>query len=183
MFVIHVKDGFIINRYSGITVDDLRAAIGGQGGGFFEIDTDISTGSEWPIPNPVEPEPNPEPEPYYLKPKDVVSWAGQTIEEAMSDIPSQERLTWDTQVEEAKFILNDVNASTILLSAQSSVTNESVEDLAAKVLQKAGELSAFSGLIIGIRRTFLGRIEAGEKIEVAALNSALQSALEAAQWG
>lgn len=180
MFVIHVKNGFIINRYSGITIDDLRAAIGGQGGEFFETDSDVKTGSEWPLPEPVESEPEPEPEPYYLKPRDVVSWAGQKIEEAMADIPSQERLTWDTQVEEAQAVLRDSGGLTILLSAQSSVTNESVEDLASKVLQKAAELSAFSGFVIGIRRTFLSRIEAGEEIEVEALDAALIAAQEVA---
>lgn len=181
MFVIHVKNGFIINRYSGITIDDLRAAIGGQGGDFFETDKDVPTGSEWPIPEPAESEPEPEPQPYYLKPIDVVFWAGQKIEEAMSDIPSQERLTWDTQLKEAQAVLSDTSTvPIILLNAQSLVTGESIEDLASKVIQKAGKLSVFSGLVIGIRRTFLSRIEAGEEIEIEALDFALQSAMEAA---
>jgi hypothetical protein len=130
----------------------------------------------------VEPEPAPEPEPepspiYYLSAFDVVSWAGQKIEEVMADIPSQERLSWDTQVAEANAVLANAETETNLIATQSAITGETHVELAAKIKAKAAQLAQFTGLIIGIRRNFLTDIAAGEQFEIADLDQALAVAL------
>jgi hypothetical protein len=130
----------------------------------------------------VEPEPAPEPEPepapiYYLSAFDVVSWAGQQIEQAMADIPSQERLSWDTQVAEANAVLANAEAETNLIATQSAITGETPVELATKIKTKAAELAQFTGLIIGIRRNFLTAIAAGEQFEISDLDQALAVAL------
>jgi hypothetical protein len=128
----------------------------------------------------VEPEPEPEPEPapvYYLSAFDVVAWAGQKIEEAMADIPAQERLSWDTQVAEANAVLANAEAETNLIATQSAVTGETHVELAAKIKTKAVQLAQFTGIIIGIRRNFLAAIAAGAQVERPALDQALSAAL------
>jgi hypothetical protein len=177
MKIIHVLDGRIVNGYSGLTLEALQDALGGLGGEFIETDIDVATGSAWPIPEPA-PEPEPEPAPiYYLTSADVVAWAGQQIEQAMADIPAQERLSWDTQVAEANAVLANAEAETNLIATQSAITGETHVELAAKIKTKAAQLAQFTGLIIGIRRNFLTAIAEGEQFEIADLDQALAAAL------
>jgi hypothetical protein len=177
MNIIHVQNGVVVNRYSHVTLETLQDALGGLGGEFIETDISVDTGSVWPIPVP-EPEPEPEPAPiYYLTSADVVAWAGQQIEQAMADIPSQERLSWDTQVAEASAVLANAEAVTNLIAAQSAITGETQVELATKIKTKAAQLAQFTGLIIGIRRNFLSSIAAGEQVEIADLDQALAAAL------
>ena len=134
-------------------------------------------GTDFVEPAP-EPEPEPEPAPiYYLTSADVVSWAGQQIEQAMADIPAQERLSWDTQVSEANAVLANAEAETNLIATQSAITGETPVELATKIKTKAAQLAQFTGLIIGIRRNFLTDIAAGEQIEISDLDQALAVAL------
>jgi hypothetical protein len=107
----------------------------------------------------------------------VVAWAGQQIEEAMADIPAQERLSWDTQVAEANAVLANASAETNLIATQSAITGETPVELATKIKAKAAQLAQFTGLIIGIRRNFLTAIEAGAQVERPALDQALAAAL------
>jgi hypothetical protein len=125
----------------------------------------------------VEPEPAPEPEPYFITAADVVRWAGQKIEETLADIPTAERLSWDVQVAEADAVLANPSASTSLIAAQSAVTGEPAEVLAAKIKTKSAQLAAFSGLVIGLCRNFLAAISQGGQIEYSALDAALAAAL------
>jgi hypothetical protein len=106
-----------------------------------------------------------------------VSWAGQQIEQAMADIPAQERLSWDTQVAEANAVLANAEVETNLIATQSAITGETPVELATKIKAKAAQLAQFTGLIIGIRRNFLTAIAAGEQFEIADLDQALAVAL------
>jgi hypothetical protein len=69
------------------------------------------------------------------------------------------------------------NAETSLIAAQSAVTGETPEVLAAKIKAKSAQLAAFSGLVIGLRRNFLTAIAGGQQIEYSALDAALAAAL------
>jgi hypothetical protein len=95
----------------------------------------------------------------------------------MADIPSQERLSWDTQVSEANAVLANAEAETNLIATQSAITGETPVELATKIKAKAARLAQFTGLIIGIRRNFLTNIAAGEQFEIADLDQALAVAL------
>ena len=173
MQVAMVQDNKITNIYQGVDIESLEAALGLQGGAYHENPENKPVGAWW-----IEPAPEPEPAPiYYLAPADVVAWAGQKIEEVMADIPSQERLSWDTQVSEANAVLANAEAATNLIATQSAITGETHVELATKIKAKAAQLAQFTGLIIGIRRNFLAAIAAGEQIEIADLDQALAVAL------
>jgi hypothetical protein len=170
-----VRDNKIADVYEGFDAEALEAALGLQGGAYHEDPENKPVGAWW-----VQPEPAPEPEPapiYYLTSADVVAWAGQQIEQAMADIPAQERLSWDTQVAEANAVLANASAETNLIATQSAITGETHVELATKIKTKAAELAKFTGLIIGIRRNFLTNIAAGEQFEISDLDQALAVAL------
>jgi hypothetical protein len=95
----------------------------------------------------------------------------------MADIPSQERLSWDTQVAEANAVLANAEAETNLIATQSAITGETHVKLATKIKAKAAQLAQFTGLIIGIRRNFLTNIAEGGQVEIADLDQALAVAL------
>ena len=177
MQIALVQDNRIADVYEGFDIEALEAALGLQGGAYHENPENKPVGAWWVEPEPA-PEPEPEPAPiYYLTSADVVAWAGQQIEQAMADIPSQERLSWDTQVSEANAVLANAEAETNLIATQSAITGETHVELATKIKTKAAELAQFTGLIIGIRRNFLTDIAAGEQIEISDLDQALAVAL------
>jgi hypothetical protein len=172
-----VRDNKIADVYEGFDIEALEAALGLQGGAYHENPENKPVGAWWVEPEPA-PEPEPEPAPiYYLASADVVAWAGRQIEQAMADIPAQERLSWDTQVAEANAVLANAEAETNLIATQSAITGETPVELATKIKTKAAELAQFTGLIIGIRRNFLTAIAAGEQFEIADLDQALAAAL------
>jgi hypothetical protein len=177
MQIALVRDNKIADVYEEFDAEALETALGLQGGAYHENPENKPVGAWWVEPEPA-PEPEPEPAPiYYLASADVVAWAGQQIEQAMADIPSQERLSWDTQVAEANAVLANASAETNLIATQSAITGETHVELATKIKAKAAQLAQFTGIIIGIRRNFLTAIEAGAQVERPALDQALAAAL------
>ena len=178
MRIALVRDNKIADVYEGFDAEALEAALGFQGGAYHEDPENKPVGAWW-----IEPEPEPQPELVYkLVPSDVVVWAGQKIEEAMSEIPAPERLSWETQVTEASEVLNNPEAATNLIAAQAAITGETPVELAAKIKDKASQLAQFTGIIIGIRRKFLIAIAAGHQVEGRDLEEDLANALESKQW-
>jgi len=126
---------------------------------------------------PPEPEPMPEPEPASLTAESVVWWIESKYQALLAEFPEGEKKSWDTQVKEAEALLRNSQALTPFIDSQAAITGESRAELAQKVLQKAGELSAFSGVLTGIRRQAIGRIQNGEQLLAEDLETILAAAL------
>jgi hypothetical protein len=126
---------------------------------------------------PPEPEPMPEPEPASLTAESVVWWIESKYQALLAEFPEGEKKSWDTQVKEAEALLRNSQALTPFIDSQAAITGESRAELAQKVLQKAGELSAFSGVLTGIRRQAIGRIQNSEQLLAEDLETILAAAL------
>jgi hypothetical protein len=120
-------------------------------------------GTAFSQPSPA-PEPAPEPEPAWLTPESVTWWIDGQYQALLAEFPEGEKTSWDTQLKEAEALLGDPQASTPFIDAQAAVTGETRAALGQKILQQAGELSAFSGLLTGIRRQAIARIQDGEPL-------------------
>jgi protein tyrosine phosphatase (PTP) superfamily phosphohydrolase (DUF442 family) len=174
MRIIHVINGFVLNSYSGIAIEDLEAALGGMGGEFIETEIDVKAGDAWPIVPPPPPEISPS-----ITKSDVITWAESKLQDAIKEIPPTEQSTWPDQIAEAALVLSGGTAPTPFISSQCAISGESIEDLALKIQAKAGELLAYSGVIVGIRRKYLSLIDNGltEPVFIGSLDLELQQAL------
>lgn len=140
-------------------------------------DLEMPDGGFAPAPEPVIEQYEP-----YISPSLVVEWAQRKLEEAIADIPENERLTWEQQKKEAQLILaNTPDAITPLLSAQSAITGESLALLAQKVIGKASHLLAYSGIVIGIRRKYLDLLQTNPNTQlfIGSLDADLAAAIAA----
>lgn len=110
---------------------------------------------------------------------DVIDWTERQLQAALVDIPETERTSWDIQVQEANALLAGQSIATPFINSQSTITGETREELAQKVLQKTAELAVFTGLVVGVRRKFIHLLEQGlnEPVFIGALDLALQQAL------
>jgi hypothetical protein len=123
------------------------------------------------------PAPEPEPEPEWLTLESLSWWVDGQYQALLAEFPEGEKTSWSTQLAEAEALLKDPQASTPFIDAQAAVTGETRAALGQKILQKAGELSAFSGLLTGIRRQAIPRIQGGEQLLAEELEAILLAAL------
>jgi hypothetical protein len=123
------------------------------------------------------PPPVPEPAPEWLTLDSLSWWVDGQYQGLLAEFPEGEKTSWDTQLREASALLEDPQAPTPFIDAQAAVTGETRAALGQKILQKAGELSAFSGLLTGIRRQAISRIQDGEQLLTADLEAILATAL------
>jgi hypothetical protein len=172
MRVALVRNGKVADVYEGFDISTLEAALGPQSGVYHEDPENKPVGAWW-----IEPYPMPEPEPAWLTPESVVYWVEGKYQSLLAEFPEGEKASWETQVREADALLNETETPTPFIDSQASITGESRTGLAQKILRKAGELSAFSGLLTGIRRQAISRIQGGEQLLSEDLETILASAL------
>jgi hypothetical protein len=123
------------------------------------------------------PLPVPEPGPEWLTLESLSWWVEGQYQALLTEFPEGEKNSWGTQLAEAEALLKDPQALTPFIDAQAAVTGETRVALGQKILQKAGELSAFSGLLTGIRRQAILRIQGGEQLLAEELEAILLAAL------
>jgi hypothetical protein len=172
MRVALVRNGRVADVYEGFDISTLEAALGPQSGVYHEDPENKPIGAWW-----IEPYPMPEPEPAWLTPESVVYWVEGKYQSLLAEFPEGEKASWETQVREADALLNDTEIPTPFIDSQAAITGESRLELAQKILQKSGELSAFSGLLTGIRRRTTTRIQNGEQLLTSELETILATAL------
>jgi hypothetical protein len=106
----------------------------------------------------VDPEPTPEQpaRPVYaeLEPalKAMYGWIEGLGPTLRGFVPTDERLSWDAKLAEAKAYVADPASPTPMLSVEVALTGETVADLAATVVAKGEEYATYAAQIAGLRR-------------------------------
>lgn len=139
-------------------------------------EVELPDGGFGPAPEPViEPVPTPA-----LTADQIIAWAEGKLSEAIAENPPSERLSWDIQIAEANSILAGESVPTPLIDAQAQVTGELRVTLANKVLGKRQQLALYTGVVVGLRRTFMERIKT-EALQLSDIEAAHNQALGGSQ--
>jgi hypothetical protein len=88
--------------------------------------------------------------------------ARSRLDAVLSEYPEHERLTWDRQQAAATAYRNDPSSVPALLQTLADKRGISVDDLAAKILDKAAAFEALAGEVVGTQQALEDQVRAAE---------------------
>ena len=115
----------------------------------------------------VNPVPQPEPERFpdtASAMREVIAYADRVTAGIRGDIPEDERASWTQKLAEAEAYFATPDAvippATPILSAEASITGETIAELASRVIAKGTEYKMIAGAIAGMRRSIEAQLDA-----------------------